>query len=292
MRPESPPTAGPRSTPGRRGRKRIAVYVGLAGGAAVAAVPFVWMLMASFMTQGETLRRSLVPESLQWSNYATAWREEEFGLYFANSLIIAALQVLGTLLFSSMAAYALSRMTFRGRDAVFLVILATLMIPETVTMVPNFLTVTWLHQHSPIAWLNNWPALTIPFMVSAFSIFLLRQFMRGLPGELWDAARIDGAGHGRFLFQVVLPLCRAPLMTVGMFTFIGSWNALGWPLLVTNTAAWRPISVALQKFVSESGSEVQLQMAGAVIATIPVLVLYALIQREFTEGISASGLKG
>ena len=257
-----------------------------------AAVPFVWMLMASFMTQGETLRRSLVPNGLQWSNYVTAWREEEFALYFANSLIIAALQVLGTLLFSSMAAYALARMTFRGRDTVFLVILATLMIPETVTMVPNFLTVTWLHQHSPIAWLNSWPSLTIPFMVSAFSIFLLRQFMRGLPGELWDAARIDGAGHGRFLFLVVLPLCRAPLMTVGMFTFIGAWNALGWPLLVTNTAAWRPISVALQKFVSEAGSEVQLQMAGAVIATIPVLVVYALIQREFTAGISASGLKG
>ena len=272
--------------------RQIAIYAGLVVGAAAAALPFVWMVLASFMSRGETLRRALTPENMQGANYLQAWSEKEFGLYFANSLIIATLQVVGTLLFSSMAAYALARMRFRGRDVVFMFILATLMIPETVTMVPNFLTVSWLHRNSPIAWLNNWPALTVPFMVSAFAIFLLRQFMRGLPGELWDAARIDGAGHGRFLFQIVIPLCKAPLLTVGMFTFIGSWNALGWPMLVTNAPTWRPISVALRNFVSEAGSEIHLQMAAAVIATLPVLALYALIQREFTEGISASGLKG
>jgi len=198
----------------------------------------------------------------------------------------------GTLLFSLLSAYPLARMEFRGRDAVFACILATLMIPETVTMVPNFLTITWLHRTTPFAWLNSWPALTIPFMASAFSIFLLRQFMRGVPNELWEAAHIDGAGHVRFLFQIMLPLCRAPLLTVGMFTFIGSWNSLAWPLLVTNTPDWRPISVGLQQFVSEAGAEVHLQMAGAVIATLPVLLTYFLIQKDFTEGISMSGLKG
>ena len=267
-------------------------YSGLALGAVIAGLPFVWMLLASFMTRGETLRRVFAPAELQWSNYIRAWREEDFALYFENSLLIAALQVGGTLLFSLLAAYALARMRFKGRELVFYGILATLMVPETVTMVPNFLTVSWLHQHSPFAWINNWPALTIPFMGSAFSIFLLRQFMRGIPGELWDAARIDGAGHLRFLFQIAAPLCRAPLLTVGMFTLIGSWNALGWPLLVTNSPEWRPISVALQKFVSEAGPEVHLQMAGAVIATVPVLLIYALVQREFTSGISMSGLKG
>ena len=156
---------------------------------------------------------------------------------------------------------------------------------------PNFLTVSWLHRASPIAWLNSWPALTIPFMTSAFSIFLLRQFLRNIPSDLWDAACIDGAGHLRFLFQIVLPLCRAPLRTVAMFTFIGSWNSLAWPLLVTNTPDWRPISVGLQQFVREAGPEVHLQMAGAVIATLPVLIAYFLIQKEFTEGISMSGLK-
>jgi ABC-type glycerol-3-phosphate transport system permease component len=268
------------------------IYAGLMLGSTAAGFPFAWMLLASFMTRGETLRRVFFPESVQWANYLQAWREADFGLYFGNSLIIAALQVGGTLLFSLLAAYPLARMEFKGRDAVFAGILATLMIPETVTMVPNFLTITYLHRHSPFAWLNSWPALTIPFMASAFSIFLLRQFMRGVPGELWEAARIDGAGHVRFLFQIMLPLCRAPLLTVGMFTFIGSWNALAWPLLVTNTPDWRPISVGLQQFVSEAGAEVHLQMAGAVIATFPVLLTYFLIQKEFTEGISMSGLKG
>jgi ABC-type glycerol-3-phosphate transport system permease component len=261
-------------------------------GGLAAGFPFAWMLLASFMTRGESLRRVFLPERMQWDNYLSAWDEADFGLYFENSLIIAALQVGGTLLFSLLAAYPLARMEFRGRDAVFTGVLATLMIPETVTIVPNFLTVTWLHRSMPIPWLNNWPALTIPFMASAFSIFLLRQFMRGIPGELWDSARIDGAGHVRFLFQIMLPLCRAPLLTVGMFTYIGSWNSLAWPLLVTNTPDWRPISVGLQQFVSEAGAEVHLQMAGAVIATVPVLLVYFLVQREFTEGISMSGLKG
>jgi len=267
-------------------------YAGLTVAGLAAAFPFVWMILSSFKTRGETLRRVFVPQAVQWDNYIVAWKEEDFSLYFENSLWIALFVVGGTMLFSLMAAYPLARMEFRGREPLFLVILATLMVPETVTMVPNFLTVSWLHRVSPIPWLNNWPALTIPFMVSAFSIFLLRQFMRGIPGELYDSARIDGAGHLRFLFKIVVPLCRAPLLTVGMFTFIGSWNALGWPLLVTNTPTWRPIAVALQKFVTEAGPEVHLQMAGAVIATIPVLVIYGLVQKEFTEGISMSGLKG
>ena len=273
-------------------RRRWTIYTTLAIGGAAAAFPFLWMLLASFMTQGETMRRVLAPETVQWGNYVQAWREADFGLYFQNSLIIAAIQVGGTVLFSLLAAYPLARMSFPGRDLIFAAILATLMIPETVTMVPNFLTVSWLHRNSPIAWLNSWPALTIPFLTSAFSIFLLRQFLRNIPNDLWDAARIDGAGHLRFLFQIVLPLCRAPLLTVAMFTFIGSWNSLAWPLLVTNTPDWRPISVGLQQFVSEAGPEVHLQMAGAVIATLPVLAAYFLIQKEFTEGISMSGLKG
>jgi ABC-type glycerol-3-phosphate transport system permease component len=276
----------------KRRRRRWSIYAALTAGGLTAAFPFVWMLLASFMTQGETMRRVFAPGTVQWGNYFLAWREADFGLYFQNSLIIAAIQVGGTVLFSLLAAYPLARMSFPGRDLIFAAILATLMIPETVTMVPNFLTVSWLHRSSPIPWLNSWPALTIPFMTSAFSIFLLRQFLRNIPNDLWDAARIDGAGHLRFLFQIVLPLCRAPLLTVAMFTFIGSWNSLAWPLLVTNTPDWRPISVGLQQFVSEAGAEVHLQMAGAVIATLPVLVAYFLIQKEFTEGISMSGLKG
>ena len=272
--------------------KNGCVLGALVVGAVAAAVPSIWMALASVMTRSETLRKVFMPSDLQWDNYRVAWEEADFGLYFQNSLIVAVLTVAGTLLFSLMAAYPLARMQFTGCDVVFACILATMMIPEAVTMVPNFLTITWIHHHSPIPWLDSWPALTVPFMTSAFCIFLLRQFLRGLPAELWDAARIDGAGHLRFLFQIVLPLCRAPLLTVGMLTFIGSWNALAWPLLVTYNPTWRPIAVGLLQFVNEAGAEVHLQMAGAVIATLPVLVLYFLIQREFTEGISMSGLKG
>jgi len=272
--------------------RKILLYFGLVVGAASAMFPFLWMTLSSFMTRGETIRRAFIPENIQLANYVEAWHEANFGLYFENSVIVAVIQVIGTLTLSLLAAYPLARMEFRGRDTIFAIILATLMIPETVTMVPNFLTVTWLHRNTPILWLNSWPSLTIPFLTSAFSIFLLRQFLRGIPNDLWEAARIDGAGHLRFLFRIVLPLCRPPLLTVGMFTFIGSWNSLAWPLLVTNSSEWRPISVGLQQFVSEAGAEIHLQMAGAVIATIPVLFVYFLIQKEFTEGISMSGLKG
>ena len=268
------------------------MYAILMLGVIVAFTPFLWMLSSSFMTQGETIRRVLVPSRIQWANYLEAWQEARFGHYFRNSLIIAAIQVSGMMLFCTLAAYPLARMQFAGRHAIFIGILATLMIPESVTMVPRFLMVSWLHKHSPIPWMNNWPAQTVPFMASAFSIFLLRQFFASIPNDLWDAARIDGAGHLRFLFTVVVPLSKAPLLTVSMLTFISSWNALAWPLLVTNTPAWRPISVGLQQFVSEAGPEVHLQMAGAVIAMAPVLLAYFLIQKEFTEGIAKAGLKG
>jgi ABC-type glycerol-3-phosphate transport system permease component len=270
------------------------MYAILVVGAFVSLTPFLWMLSSSFMTQGETIRRVVLPSELQWSNYVEAWREARFGLYFRNSLIIAAIQVSGMMLFCTLAAYPLARMRFTGRNAVFIGILATLMIPESVTMVPQFLMVSWLNQVSWMRdwWMNNWPAQTIPFMASAFGIFLLRQSFAGIPSELWDAARIDGAGHLRFLFTVVVPLSKAPLLTVGMLTFISSWNALAWPLLVTNTPRWRPISVGLQQFVSEAGPEVHLQMAGAVIAMVPVLLAFFLMQKEFTEGIARAGLKG
>lgn len=141
-------------------------------------------------------------------------------------------------------------------------------------------------------WMDSWPALVVPFLASTFSIFLLRQFFMQIPDELWDAARIDGAGHFRFLFQVVVPISRAALVTVIIFTFIGTWNALEWPLLVTFSDKWRPISYGLYAFTTEAGSDLNLLMAGSVITLVPVLVLYLFAQRQFTEGIATTGLKG
>ena len=193
---------------------------------------------------------------------------------------------------SILAAYGFARIKFPGRDLIFGIILSTMMIPAMVTIIPNFLTVTWLGRISAIKWINNWPALTIPFMGSVFNIFLLRQFFTQIPEELFDAARIDGSGHLRFLFQVVLPLSKAPLMVILVLTFMGSWNALAWPLLVTNTPDWRPISVGLSTFITEGGQEFQLIMAGAFITIIPILIIYFFTQKQFTESIARSGLKG
>jgi ABC-type glycerol-3-phosphate transport system permease component len=270
----------------------ILTYAVLIGGMIIAILPFFWMVSASFMTLGEATGRTFVPSQMQWKNYTEAWVEGKFSRYFFNSVRITAITISGQLVFCTMAAYAFARMNFPGKSFLFSLLLTTLMLPEAVTWVPNFITVTWLGRIGPIPWINNWPALTLPFMASAFNIFLLRQFFTQVPEELWDSAQIDGAGHLRYLLQIILPISRAALTTVVIFGFIGSWNALAWPMLVTNSDDWRPISAALQHFLQEAGSYVHLQMAGAVITIVPIVVVYVIAQKQFTEGIATSGLKG
>jgi ABC-type glycerol-3-phosphate transport system permease component len=228
------------------------------------------------------------------ANYYEAWKAARFNEYMWNSVRLTAITLVGILIVSTLAAYAFGRMTFPGRNFLFAVLLSTMMIPETVTMIPNFLTITGNNPFLPfINWYDNWPGLTIPFMAGFFNIFLLRQFFAQIPDELWDAARIDGAGHLRFLIQVVLPLSKAPIMTVMIFSFIGSWNALLWPLIATKAGSdWWPISVGLQNFVTEAGPQTHLWMAAASISMLPVLILYFLAQKQFIEGIATTGLKG
>ena len=257
------------------------------------------MLAASLMTSGEIAAGHLIPSQLLIGNYPQAWEVANMSQFMWNSVRITFITVTGELLFCIPAAYAFARMEFYGRNVLFGVMLSTMMISSIATLIPNYLTVVWISRLSQNVfgdagqWLNNWPSLTIPFMASAFSIFLLRQFFAQLPAELWDAARIDGAGHLRFLRSVVLPLSRAPVMTVAIFGFIGSWNSLMWPLLVVQTDEWRPIAYGLQKFVSsDAPNDLHLQMAAAMIMIIPILILYFFTQKQFTEGIATSGLKG
>lgn len=271
---------------------RILTYAILILGAFIAVLPFLWMISGSLMNLTEATGRAVLPSTPHFENYEEAWNDANFSDYFINSVIIATLTVTGTLIFSTLAAYAFARMQFPGKSFIFTLLLATLMIPEAVVWIPNFIMVTWLGRISPIPWINNWPALTIPFMASAINIFLLRQFFSQIPTELWDSAQIDGSGHLRFLVQIVLPLARPAMLTVLLFTFLGSWNALAWPILVTTDLEWRPISYGLSAFLDEAGSFVHLQMAGSVITILPVLILYLLVQRHFTEGIATTGLKG
>ncbi len=236
-------------------------------------------------------------------NYCAAWEDAKLGTYMWNTVRIVTITILGLLLFSVPAAYAFARMDFPGRNLLFAAMLATLMIPEMVQNLPNFLIITelgdWMGSEGlglcgelKNCWYNNWPALTIPFMATPFSIFLMRQQFATIPEDLWDAARMDGSGHFRFMLQIVIPLSRSVLLVVILLTFLAGWNALAWPILVTTGDTWRPISYGLQTFLREEGNFANLQMAGATIAALPVLLLYAFVQRYFVEGLSTSGLKG
>jgi len=278
----------------RRAAATTAVAVALAAGAFVAIMPFLFMVSTSLKTLVETLTRvdplpfraEFWPVEPQWNNYVDAWVRADFSIFFRNSVITAAVTVAGVLATSTLAAYAFAKMRFAGRVLVFSLLLGTLIIPESVYLVPNFILITKL------GWNDRLAGLTVPFMASAFYIFLLRQFFNQLPDELIESARIDGAGHVRSFLGIVLPLSRAPLVTVIFLAFIGSWNALQWPLVATRTERWRPLTVGLTMFISESGPEWHLRMAGSVIAVAPVVLLYLLAQRQFTEAISRSGIKG
>ncbi len=279
-----------RRTPVRSGLR----YAALGLGAFVALLPFMYMVATSLKSFGETLTRvsaipfhpDFWPSKPMWENYAIAWQEVSLGRYFANSVVIGLITVAGACATSSLAAYAFSKMRFAGRDAIFAAILATLIIPETVLLIPNFIIV------SSLGWVDRLAALTVPFLASAFDIFLLRQFFSQIPNALLETARIDGSSHFHALLAIVVPLAKGPLATVAFLDFLGSWNALQWPLVVTHSARWRPISVGLTRFISEAGPETQLRLAGATIALIPVLVVSVAAQRQITEAISRTGIKG
>ena len=273
---------------------RVLLYTFLSIGGLVALLPFLYMIANSLKTYGETITRvsaipfapQFWPRVAQWVNYAQAWRDADFSRYFVNSVVISTTTVAGLFLTSIPAAFAFAKLRFAGRDVVFTVLLATLMIPETVLLIPNFLII------AKLGWIDHLQALTIPFMGSAFFIFLLRQFFSQVPTTLLESARIDGATQFGSLVRIMLPLSKAPLFTVGFLAFTGSWNALQWPLVVTQTPRWRPITVGLTTFISEFGPQIHLRMAGSMIAVLPVLLIYIVAQRQITEAIAHTGLKG
>ena len=272
----------------------ILFFLFLALGAFVALMPFLYMISNSLKTYGETVTRvssnpfspMFWPRSLHWENYVTIIRDDNMGRYFLNTIIIAGTTVLGIIISSSLAAYGFSKMRFPGRDKIFTVLLLTLMIPETVLLIPNFLII------SGLGWIDKLPALTVPFMGSAFFIFFLRQFFKQIPDALMEAAKIDGASHLTILIKIMAPLLKAPLFTVFFLAFNNSWNALQWPMVVTQSDKWRPISVAVAKYVTEAGPETQLRMASAMVALAPILVIFLIAQKQITEAITNTGMKG
>jgi ABC-type glycerol-3-phosphate transport system permease component len=271
-------------------------------GAALVAFPFLWMLLTSLKTPREAagFPPTFLPSVPQWHNYADAWSAADFPLAFRNTLGMAVAQAVGNLVISSLAAYAFARIRFKGRDLLFVLFLSSLMVPDEVRLVPTFVILRNLPCPIPVdtlcnpqgGWLDTYTAMTVPFMGTAFSIFLLRQAFLTIPADLWEASRLDGAGHLTYLVRVVLPLSAPALLTVALFSFIGSWNAFLWPLIVTSRPEIRPLQIALATFLQQHGADYQLLMAASAFTVAPVVVIFFFVQRHFIEGIARSGLRG
>jgi len=274
-------------TSARRWRN-LPLHVVLIVGCGFAAFPFFWMVTTSFKNIYEATSVPPVwfPSVWLWGNYIAAWNAAPFARYFLNTLLVGGCTTALDLVTGCLAGYALARVRFPGRNVIFFLFLATVMIPFELLIVPDFIIVNRL------GWYNTYLAQIAPFAASGFSIFLLRQFFAQIPGELYEAAVMDGAGHLRFLWQVAVPLSVPALVTTALFNFIASWNAFLWPLIVTGKQELRPIQLGLSAFQNESGTNFQLLMAGTTIVILPVLLVFVLAQRHLIEGIARAGLKG
>jgi multiple sugar transport system permease protein len=275
----------------RRLRARLgtfATYAALAVLGATMLVPFLWMVSTSFMTDLEVYQYPprLFPSTLRWSNYTNALTTMPFGRFFVNTLVVTAAAVVGQLLTCAMAAYAFARLRFRGRDALFGLYLATMMIPAIVTLIPAFLIV------NAFGWMNTYWALFTPLLTSVWGIFLLRQFFLTLPRDYEDAARLDGASDWTIFWRVILPLSKPALATLALFAFMNAWKDFLWPLTVTSENEMRTVEVGIAMFSSIYGTNWPYQMAAAVVVMLPLLVVFMVTQRAFIEGISITGLKG
>jgi multiple sugar transport system permease protein len=257
---------------------------------AVVAYPFYFMVSSSLKPFFEAIATppTLYPHEPHFENFAEAWNKAPWTRYFANTFLVAGANTLGELVTSVLAAYAFARMNFRGKAALFALLLATYMMPAEATLIPNFVIVSkrYLNLYD-----TYWVQI-LPFLATAFSIFLLRQQFLSVPKELYDAAVMDGAGHLRFLWSVVLPISVPALVTVAIISFYGSWNAFQWPLIVTSTPDIRPVQVGLNAFRAEAGSSYHLLMAAASFVVAPIVLLYLVGQRYLVQGVARTGIRG
>lgn len=264
------------------------IYILLALASLVMLFPLLWALSTSLMTQPEvtSFPPALLPDTPQWGNYARVLQSVPVFRYLLNSFLVASLVTLGQIATASLAAYAFAFMPFRGRAIMFAVFMSTMMVPWEVTLIPNYLTIRSLRLT------DSYAGLVLPFVATAFSTFLLRQFFLQIPRDLEDAARIDGCGRFRFLWLVVLPLSRAGLITLGSYTFLATWNQYLWPLLVTNSKNMRTVQIGIRFLMNEEGRQFHLIMAGVVIFLIPAALMLLWGQRYLVKGLMAGAVKG
>jgi len=268
--------------------RQWSIYAVLILAVAATLLPFAWMLLSSFKSQGEILRdpTGFWPADPTLSNYARWFNELEIQKFFLNSLLVAVVTVLGNLLFCSMVGYALAKMDFPGKRVLFTLVMITLMTPGVVTFVPLFVMI------SKMGLVDTFPALFLPFLVTPLGVFLMRQFMLGIPNSLLEAARIDGAGEIRTFVSVVMPLCGPPLATLGIFTFLGSWNNFLWPLVAAQSEDKYTLPVALSLYsTGQDATDYGLLLAGSVLVVGPIVLLFVCLQRYFVQSVASAGIK-
>ena len=255
--------------------------------------PLLYMISVSLMTAGEASNQYLIPRELRFENYVKVWTSNNFQQYTLNSILISAIIVIGVLCTSIPAAYAFAKINFPFRDVIFYSLLLSLMIPEIIALLPHLLIIRGNIFPLPFgpSWMNSLQGLTVPFFGNVFIIFLLRQYIKKIPNELWDAARMDGSSHFYFLRKVVIPMSMPIIVTVSLFAFILAWNSFAWPLLILTKEDWFPVTVSIYSFIRESGTNYNLLMAASLISISPVLLLYFFTQKLFLESISNFGLK-
>jgi multiple sugar transport system permease protein len=253
--------------------------------AAACLIPFVWMVLTGLKPDSEVMSNppTWIPSVVKWSNFARAFSAFPFARFLANTLWVAAAATGLQMVTSTLAAYAFARLRFPGRNALFLLYLGTLMIPQQVTIVPLFLLMR------DLGWVNTFNALILPGAFNAFGVFLLRQFFLTIPQELEEAAVMDGAARLRILWQIIVPLSGPALATLAVFTFVREWNAFLWPLIVTSSPEMRVVSVGLTLFMGQYGTEWNLLMAAATVTVLPTIAVFVLAQRYFVQGIALSG---
>jgi multiple sugar transport system permease protein len=266
----------------------LLIHLVLVLGACLFLGPFLWMILTSIKTLSESTHVPplIFPAIPQWHNYQDAVATLPFIQFYVNTIVMTAGRTLGQLLFCSLAAYVFARIEFPGRNVLFLLMLSVLMVPPQVFYLPQYLIMKDLH------WLNSLQALIVPGMFSAFGTFLLRQFFLGLPKDLDEAARIDGANHLQIYWKVILPLAKPALIALAIFTILWSWNDLMWPLIVNDSVDKMTLAVGLASLQGQHSTNFPILMAGALLATWPMLVMFVVFQRYFIEGIAITGTKG
>ena len=269
---------------------RALVFILLLLGSLVMFFPFFWMISGSLKTIREITSPEIIwwPEEAQWSNYAEVltMKTNPFGIYFKNSILVAVANTVFTLFTTILAAFAFSRLEFKGRDKLFSILLATMMVPSQMYIITNFITITRMNLYDSL-----W-AQIIPYTASVFYIYLLRQFFNQIPDQIYLAAKVDGCSDWKYLWKMMVPNAKSSLVTIGLFNFIASWNAYLWPLMVTGNINKRVLSIGLQYFASESGTAYHLMMAGATIVVLPLIIIYLVFQKYIIQGIARGGLKG